>query len=436
MRAQSRASRVVAVVGFVSAVSLLAACAGGEGAPIGANADDNSTAADGSVVLEFSQWWEPELPKGSLRGMMDEFEKANPGVKVKLISAPYASTQQQTVAGAASKTLADVVGLDGAWVNDFSKQKAITNLTSLMQESGYDDSQLASQIKVDGNTYMIPVVNFVYPMFTNDTLLAKAGVNAPPSTRSEFVDAAKKVTATGKGNSGWILPLAQDAPNGIQNDVMSWVWASGGSMLKDGQPDLTNSSVKSVVEFIKQLNDAKAIAPGALTMKEQDKVEQFTNGRVGMMIDSLAHINLIRENAPDLKFSISAIPAADGYTGKRGMPYASWGIGVSENSKHKKEALKLVEFLMSKDTNSKLSSVANAFPGNKESVPDFVQSDAMFKTAFDIWNKGVPANEFTGLPTAEDLMRSFDGELQKTLAENQPVDTTLNNAQKAWSAKF
>ena len=38
-------------------------------------------------------------------------------------------------------------------------------------------------------------------------------------------------------------------------------------------------------------------------MKEQDKVEKFTNGRVGMMIDSLAHINLIRKTNPDLKFT-------------------------------------------------------------------------------------------------------------------------------------
>jgi multiple sugar transport system substrate-binding protein len=436
MRAQSRASRMVVVVGFASALSLLGACSGGEGSPIGANADDQSTAADGSVVLEFSQWWEPELPQGALRGLMDEFEKQNPGVKVKLISAPFASTQQQTVAGAASKTLADVVGLDGSWVNDFAKQKAITDLSALMKDASYDDSQLASQIKVDGQTYMVPVVNFVYPMFTNDALLAKAGVNAPPTTRSEFAAAAKAIAKTGNGTSGWILPLAQDTPNGIQNDVMSWAWASGGSMLKDGKPDLTNQSVKSVVEFIKDLYDAKAIAPGALTMHEQDKVEQFTNGRVGMMIDSLAHINLIRKNSPDLKFSISAIPAEDGYTGKRGMPYASWGIGVSENSKHKKEAWKLIEFLMSQETNSKLSSVANAFPGNTKSVPDFVQSDETFKTAFDIWNKGVPANEFTGLPTAEDLMRSFDQELQKTLAENQPVDTTLSNAQAAGEKKF
>ena len=436
MRAQSGASRAVMVVGMAAALSVVAACGSGEGSPIGGGGGGAATASDGSVVLEFSQWWEPELPKGALRGVMDDFEKQNPGIKVNLISAPFASTQQQTVAGAASKTLADVVGLDGSWVNDFAKQKAITDLSTLMKSAGYDDSQLASQIKVDGQTYMIPVVNFVYPMFSNDDLLAKAGVSAPPSTRSAFLSAAKAVTATGNGTYGWVLPLAQDTPNGIQNDVMSWAWASGGSMLKDGKPDVTNAAVTSTVNYIKQLWDAKVVAPGALTMHEQDKVEQFTNGRVGMMIDSLAHINLIRQNAPKLKFSISAIPSEDGYTGKRGMPYASWGVGVSENSPHKAEAWKLVQYLMSKDVNSKLSSVANAFPGNTQSVPDFVESDAMFKTAFDIWNKGVPANEFTGLPTAEDLMRSFDQQLQETLANNQPVSTTLQNIQSAWAAKF
>jgi multiple sugar transport system substrate-binding protein len=65
-----------------------------------------------------------------------------------------------------------------------------------------------------------------------------------------------------------------------------------------------------------------------------------------------------------------------------------------------------------------------------------VKSDAMFKTAFDIWNKGVPANEFTGLPTAEDLMRSFDVQLQESLANSQPVQTSLANVQTDWSSKF
>ncbi len=38
-----------------------------------------------------------------------------------------------------------------------------------MSQAGYDDSQLAAQIQLNGATYMIPAVNFVYPVFVNLT---------------------------------------------------------------------------------------------------------------------------------------------------------------------------------------------------------------------------------------------------------------------------
>ena len=423
--------RISATIAAASVMVLAAACGGSSGGSSGASGDKA-----GVTTIEFSQWWEPELPKGSLRGLMDKFETANPKIKVKLLSGPFASTKEQTIAGAAAGTMADVVGLDGAWVSDFVKQGAITDLTTLMKDAKYDQGQLASQIKIDDAAYMIPVVNFVYPLFTNDGLLAKAGVSAPPSNRTEFLDAAKKVSALGGDVKGWALPLSLETPNGVQNDVMSWNWASGGSMLKDGKPDLTNPDVKATVDYVKSLWDAKVVAPGGLTMKEQDKVEEFTNGRVGMMIDSLAHVTLIRDSNPNLKFSISAIPAKDGYTGKRGIPYASWGIGIADNSDHKAEAWKLVDFLMNETNNAELSTIANAFPGNKTAVPGFVSKDASLKAAFDIYKAGYPANEFTGLPVADELMRSFDEQLQKTLSGQQSVDDLLKSTQDTWMKEF
>ncbi len=393
-------------------------------------------AKSSDVTLEFAQWWEPELPAGAFRALMDKFETQNPGIKVKLLSGPYSTTKQQVIAGAASGTMSDVIGLDGAWVSDFVKQGSIANLTQVMKSTGYNDKELASQVKLNGATYMIPVVNFVYPVFVNEQLLKAAGIKAVPANRTEFAQAAKAMTNAKKNIYGWILPLSMEVPNGIQNDVMSWVWASGQSMLKNGKPDVINNDVKSAMTYIKGLYDEGVIAPGAFTLKEQDKVEEFTNGRVGMMIDSLAHINLIRKSNPNLKFSLAALPAVDGYKGKRGMPYASWGIGVSTNTKHKAEAWKLVQFLMSKDINSQLSSIANAFPGNKNSVPDFVKTDKLFETAFNIYKSGYPANEFVGLPVAEDLMRSFDEQLQLYLDGKQNIDTTLGNAQAAWLKKF
>lgn len=393
--------------------------------------------AQSEVTLEFAQWWEPELPAGELRALMDEFEAQNPGIRVVLLSGPYSTTRDQIVAGAATGTMADVVGLDGAWVNDFVRQGSLANLSQLMSEAGFDDSELAAQIQLNGSTYMIPVVNFVYPLFVNLDLLEAAGIEDLPSTRSEFVAAARALTDPSNNVYGWVLPLSMEQPNGIQNDVMSWVWASGGSMMRDGLPNLVdNEDVRSVAEFIKGLYEEGLIAPGAFSLREQDKVEEFTNGRVGMMISSLAHINLLRERNPELNFAITALPAADGYEGPRGLPYASWGIGIAENSQHKAEAWRLIEFLMSADVNSRLSSIANAFPGNINSTPDFVTTDELFAAAFDVFQEGYLANEFTGLPVAEQLMREFNEPFQLYLEGDMSLEEFLSAAQEAWMAYF
>jgi len=421
--------RLRRLLGVMATAALVGAVA------VGCGGSDEGSSGDGTVTLEFAQWWAPELPAGSFDKLMADFTAQNPTIKVKLLSGPYASTKQQLVTGAASRTLPDVVGLDGAWVSDFAKQGAIADLTALMGDAKYDSSQLSSQIQVKGKTYMIPVVNFVYPLFVNNDLLAKAGVTKPPSTRTEFLDAAKKVSALGGNVKGWALPLDTAVPNGVQNDVMSWLWASGGSMLaQDGKPDLTNQQVKTTVEYVKSLNDAGVIAPGSLTMKEQDKVEKFTTAQVGMVIDSLAHITLIKKNNPKLNFTVAPIPAEDGYTGKRGIPYASWGIGVAASSKHKAEAFKLVQFLLSQQTNAQLSTLANGFPGNKTAEPDFSTSDPLVKTAFDIYQAGYPANEFVGLPKSEDLMRSFDEQLQLVLTGKASVDDALGKSQESWAS--
>ncbi len=387
------------------------------------------------TTIEFIQWWEPELPAGSFRGIMDDFEAANPGIKVNLISGPYSSTRDQIVVGAASGTLSDVVGLDGAWVNGLSKQGAIAALDDLMAASDFDASQVAAIIKLNGNSYMFPVASFIYPIFLNLDLLEAAGV-APPTNRSEFHEAARKLTDESANQYGWVLPLSLQSPNGVQNDVMSWVWASGKSMLKDGQPDLENEDVTSALKFIQSMYNEGLISPGTFAKKEQDKVEEFVNGRVAMMVDTLAHINLIRERNPDLNFTISDFPAVDGYDGRRGLPYASWGIGVSENSEHKEEAFKLVAYLMSEEVNSKLVSIANAFPGNVNAKPDFVASDSLFAKAFEIFQSGYLANEFVGLPVAEELMRMFDEEIQLMLDGKQTVEEAVAKAQKKWEAEF
>ena len=374
------------------------------------------------TTLEFQQWWGVELPDGALQEICDGFTEET-GVKIDLLSNPYADTKTQIAAGAAAGTMADVVGLDGSWVYDFAKQGSIANLTELMEADGYDDSQLSDQIKYEGNTYMIPVVNFAYPLYANTDILEEAGVEEIPTTWTEFLDA---------------IPLSTEAPNGIQNQFSSWLWASGGNLLQDGKPALTdNDKLAQLVDMVKTMKDKGYLSDGAEAMKEQDMVNEFENGRLAFMVDGISHLTTIKTESPDLNFTFAKMPVMDDYTDKSGMDVANWGIGIAENCENKEAAMQFVEYLMSPEVNAKLAQLANAFPGNSTAEPDYSSNDELFQKAFEIFGEGYAINEFTGAPTAEDLMRSMNEQLVLYIdGDTASVDEMLSATQEAWEAAY
>lgn len=388
------------------------------------------------ITLEFQQWWGVELPDGALQEIVDGFTEET-GIKIELLSNPYADTKTQIAAGAATSTMADVVGLDGSWVYDFAKQGAIANLTELMTADGYDDSQLSDQIKWEGNTYMIPVVNFAYPLYVNTDILEEAGVEAIPTTWSEFLDALEAIK-TNTDKAGYAIPLNTEAPNGIQNQFSSWLWASGGALMQDGKPALTdNEKLVAVIDLFKQMKDNGYLSDGAEAMKEQDMVNEFENGRLAFMVDGISHLTTIKNESPDLNFTYAAMPVQDGYDGQSGMDVANWGIGIAENCEYKAEAMQFVEYMMSPEVNAKLAQLANAFPGNSTAEPDYSANDELFLTAYEIFQNGYAINEFTGAPTAEDLMRSMNEQLILYFdGDTESVDDMLAATQEAWEAAY
>lgn len=391
----------------------------------------------GSVTLEFQQWWGVELPEGVLEDICNDFTQET-GIKIDLLSNPYADTKTQIAAGAAAGTMADIVGLDGAWVYDFAKQGSVANLTERMKDANYDDSQLLDQIQFEGNTYMIPVVNFAYPMYVNTDILSEAGVTEMPATWSEFLDACEKIVGNTDA-AAFAIPLSTEAPNGIQNQFMTWLWASGGSMLtEEGKPDLEgNTDLEEVVDFVKEMKEKGYLSDGAEAMKEQDMVNEFENGRLAFMVDGISHLTTIKEEAPNINFDYIKMPVKDGYEGESGMDVANWGIGISENCKHKEEAWQFVEYLMSPEVNAKLAEQANAFPGNGNAEPDYSSNDELFQKAYQMFQESYAVNEFTGAPTSEDLMRSFNEQLVLYLdGDTSSAKDMLSAAQKAWEPAF
>lgn len=441
------------VLSAVMVVSLLAGCGTQNAAPEPAPAPADSEAAPEEaapeeevseeapsgegVTLEFQQWWEPELPDGVLAEICQNFTDET-GIKIELLSNPYADTKTQIAAGASTGTMADVVGLDGAWVYDFGRQEAILNLSELMDADGYDSSTISNPTYYNGDIYSIGVVNFANPMYVNLDILEQAGVEEVPTTWSEFLDACEKITKNTDA-AAYAIPLSTEAPNGIQNQFMTLLWGSGKSMLTaDGKPNLAgNEDLVSVLELVKTMNDKGYLSAGMMAMKEQDMVNEFENGRLAFMIDGIAHLTLIKTEAPDINFTVMNYPVMDGYDGTIGMEAASWGIGIAANSEHPQEALQFIEYLLSPEVGSKLAVEANGFPGSTEATPDYSASDETFVKVYELSQSCTLVNEFMGAPVAEDLMRSFNEELVLYLdGDTETPEEVLEAAQKAWDAQY
>ena len=393
--------------------------------------------AQEEVTVEFVQWWEPELPEGSFRAIMDDFEAQNPGIKVKLISNPFASTRDLVVSGATTGTLSDVVGLDGAWINDLVKLGALLPMDSYMAaDEAFNADDVAASVKVNDETYMFAVASFTYHLFANTGLLKAAGIDEMPKTWSEFEAVCKAVSEKNPDAHGWDFPFSSLYGSAGQDQLMSWVWATGGKMLtEDGKPNFVgNETMKKTFEFFKQAYDNGIMSPGVFSKQSQDMFEEFASGRSAFMVNGLSAIASLHERNTDLEFDVLDMPVADDYTGTKGMLYAAWGIGVSASSKHPDEAWKLVSYLMSPEVSTRIAEIANSLPGNKQSTAS--SEDPAFLNGYRLFQESSLINEFIGMPSSNELNRLLMEQVQMMLQDNQSVEDTLANIQSSWEAEL
>lgn len=391
---------------------------------------------EGEITLEFQQWWAVELPEGYMQKICDDYYDET-GVRVKLLSAPFADTKIQIVSGVSTDTVADIISVDGSWLYDFAEQGILANMTSIMGETDYNQSNLNDQWRVDGITYALPVLNFAYPMFANMNILKECGITELPKTWSEFAEDCKIISA--KGYYPFALNLSTASPSGIQNTYMGFAWASGLAMRDENSKyNMTdNEGLKEFAEYMKGLYDSGAFIPGMSSLTEPDMTSKFASGELAFVINSMAILQVYRKDAPDLDIVAASIPVKDGYIEESGMCVASWAVGITEQSENKVEAMRFIEYLFSGfdgtdgSINAGLAATQSAFPGSSLADPDYSASDPVFKDVYTMFQEGYPINEFIGMKEANTIMVEYIDALIPYMEGDVNIDAYMINVQSA-----
>ncbi|MGW3730344.1 extracellular solute-binding protein, partial [Streptomyces sp. NPDC000851] len=185
-------------LGTASAVGLGAA-------GLSACSDSGSTTdSQGRTVVE---WWNIQTTEPSKSVWPERakaFEAAHPDVRIKLVTMENDAYKSKMTALTSSGKLPDIYH---TWGGGVLKQQIdaglVEDLTSSI--SSLTDTLVPASVKAyqfDGKTYAVPFDIGAVGFWYNKALFAKAGIQAPPTTWADYLDAIKKLKSAG------ITPLA------------------------------------------------------------------------------------------------------------------------------------------------------------------------------------------------------------------------------------
>lgn len=355
-----------------------------------------------------------------------EFEAANPGTTLKFEIVPWDVLLQKLTTDIAAGTNADLSIIGTRWLIDFVQQGVAEPLDSYVTpdfKGRFIETFLSPSI-MEGKTYGLPIAASARALYYNKDLFDKAGIKNPPATWTELQEDARKIKANGAFGYGI-------QGKEIETDVYYYyaMWSFGTEILnKDGTSGLSTPGALEAAKLYKSMIDEGLTQPGVTSMNREDVMALFKQGKVGMMVTAPFMMNQLKDEAPNLKYGVAAIPA--GPTGARGTYGVTDSIIMFKNSKNKDEAWKLLDFLFTTKQRAKFTQNEGFLPVNKEEakMPYYVDNAGL--AAFTAL---LPEARFAPvIPGWEEIAQITSDAVQKIyLGQGEPEATLKDAAAKA-----
>lgn len=352
------------------------------------------------------------------------YEAANPGSEIKIEVVPWDVLLQKLTTDISAGANADLSIIGTRWMLDFVNEGVAAPLDEYMDDdfrARFFDVFLSPAV-MDGKTYGLPVAASARAMYINKDLMAQAGVDALPQTWDELSKAAAAISALGEDIAGFGMQGKE-----IETDVYFYYafWAYGGNLIDDdGTSGLDSDAAYKAAQVYLDMINAGSTQPGVTAYNREDVQNLFKQGKVGMMITAPFLSSQIADEAPDLNYGVTAIPA--GPDGARGTYGVTDSLIMFENSKNKELAWDFLDFVFTTEWRAKFTEGEGFLPVNAEvaAMPTFADNADL--------------KEFTGLlPEArfapvisgwEEIAATTSDALQTIYLGGADIEATLNAA--------
>ncbi|MCX5579303.1 extracellular solute-binding protein [Kaistia terrae] len=293
-----------------------------------------STAAQAETIRVVLGYYSAAT-QGLFEGMAKDFMEKHPGDEVKIEVIQWDNLQQRLTTDIAGGTEPDIAMIGTRWLVDYVKNDIAEPMDLTPEFKASFIESFLSPSTFDGTMYGLPVAASARAMYYNKDLLAKAGVNEPPTNWDGVVDTARKIKALGTDAYGFALQGKE-----IETDAYWYysLWTHGGELIKDGKSGVASPEAIKALTLYKSMIDEGLTEPDPSGLNRQDIERLFKQGRIGMILTGPWLRGQIKADAPTLNYALSPIP--------EGTTKATYGVTdtlmVFKSSKQKELAMKFL----------------------------------------------------------------------------------------------
>jgi multiple sugar transport system substrate-binding protein len=392
-------------LGLVVAAAVLAAagCAGG----------GETGGGEPAEPLSLWQFYGDEsMPTGKpFYDLVTRYEQQS-GNDVDIRFIPYDDFNRTLTQAAAAGDGPDIALISAFDTAAMADAGVIQDISSQVQAWGQQDAYFPTSwesTQADGKTYGIPHLADAYAVYYNTAMVQQA-----PTTWAEMESTAAALS--GEGRHGLAVSGIEGAEGATGLAIR---------MLAAGaQPtEIDSPGGHAALESFQRMVQSGALSEGFLTWNEEDAKNQFATGQAAMMINSATYVNILREENPDLQWSVAVLPKEA--TGQTMLSAENLTIGATSDDVER--AWDLITFMQRPEELQVYLPDRNKLPARSD-VPGTAEDPVRAIFAEQLQQAWAPDAALA--PHTNEVLTALQAALQQALS-GTPVPDAARNAQGA-----
>lgn len=293
-----------------------------------------------------------------ITGVISEFEKENPEIKIKWIDVPFSEGEKRTLASVLSDNPPDLINLNPDFSALLAQRGALYEIDE--QYTSQFNPEIIDALKYNGKLYSLPWYATSAVTIYNKQLVSKAGVNVPKT----YEEMGKIAPIIKQKTNAYVM-----LPNITENDTMLKILNKYGVTSEN----INSDEAAEIFDYFKNLYEKDLIPKESITQTHREALEKYMAEKIVFFQAGANFLTMIKENAPSTYKNTDVAPQITGKLGQN--DFSLMNFVIPERAKHREQALKFALFLTNDKNQLELAKLTNVLAVNKKTLNDKFYTD-------------------------------------------------------------